>query len=71
MGGSGGNGKQSMTTNLKSRITALEQLRGASLPPLFINTRDDEPMTPEQSATMAEAKAAERRVIIIINAPDV
>ena len=60
-----------MTTNLKSRITVLEQLREASLPPLFINTRDDEPMTPEQKATMAEAKAEGRRVIILINAPDV
>lgn len=57
-----------MTTNLKSRITVLEQLREASLPPLFINTRDDEPMTPEQKAEIAEAKSIGRRVIHIINA---
>ena len=60
-----------MANNLSSRITALEQSMGALLKPLFINIQDDEPMTPEQLATMAEAKAAGRRVIILINAPDV
>lgn len=60
-----------MANNLSSRIAALEQLRGASLPRLFVYTYDDEPMTPVQSTTMAEAKAAGRRVVIFINAPDV
>jgi len=58
-----------MANNLSSRITALEQLKGASLAPLFVYTYDDVPMPPEQSAAIAEAKAAGRRVITFHNAP--
>jgi len=58
-----------MANNLSSRITALERLKGLLLKPLFVYTYDDVPMPPEQSTTMAEAKAAGRRVIIFHNAP--
>jgi len=52
-----------MAANLKSRITSLEQARGASLETLWIYIRySDDAANVEQLAQISEAKAQGRRV---------